>query len=142
MQFDFFLKFATEQAVEDILTTYTQENKSASVFLGAKKAKKKKEPEKVANEQSKPVNNQANDNQPAEEKKEQKVYRQRQVARDQMPTHQRRAMSQERQPKLLTERSGVDRSPFERSVRGAAYIYTTKPSSSSNSQTSRQASTG
>ena len=26
-------KFCSEQAVEDILTTYTQENKSASVFL-------------------------------------------------------------------------------------------------------------
>merc|ERR1712106_1053033 len=128
-QFDFFLKFATEQAVEDILTTYTQENKSASVFLGAKKAKKKKDPEKIEPLKEKPVLIEE------EKKREQKVSRQRQVARDQMPTHQRRAMSQERQPKLLTERT-ADRSPFERSVRGAAYIYTTKPTSSS--QTSRQ----
>ena len=39
IKFDFFLKFCSEQEVEDILTIYTQENKSASVFLGAKKAK-------------------------------------------------------------------------------------------------------
>ena len=40
-------------------------------------------------------------------------------------------------PKLLTER--VPHSPFERSVRGAAYIYTTKPSERQPSTTtSRQ----
>ena len=40
-KFEFFLKFCTEPEVEDILTIYTQENKSASVFLGAKKPKQK-----------------------------------------------------------------------------------------------------
>jgi len=126
-KFEFFLKFCSEQAVEDILTTYTQENKSASVFLGAKK-KKRKEVEKV-------------NPQPEEEKlekKEQKpsVYRQRQVSREISNVERRRAISQER-PKLLTER--VPHSPFERSVRGAAYIYTTKPSERQPSTTtSRQ----
>ena len=36
-EFDLFRAYASEQSVEDILTTYTHENKSASVFLGAKK---------------------------------------------------------------------------------------------------------
>ena len=40
-KFEFFLKFCSEPEVEDILTIYTQENKSASVFLGAKKPKPK-----------------------------------------------------------------------------------------------------
>ena len=151
-KFEFFLKFCSEQAVEDILTTYTQENKSASVFLGAKK-KKRKEVEKV-------------NPQPEEEKlekKEQKpsVYRQRQVSREISNVERRRAISQgsrsrirskfffsqfflskfstlsKERPKLLTER--VPHSPFERSVRGAAYIYTTKPSERQPSTTtSRQ----
>lgn len=35
--FEMFCKYGSEQDVEDVLTTYTHENKSASVFLGAKK---------------------------------------------------------------------------------------------------------
>lgn len=92
-------KFCSEQAVEDILTTYTQENKSASVFLGAKKSKKKNEKREQQLEQKQLTQQQQQQEQPQpneseinSEKKEQKVYRQRQVSRD--ITDRRRTMSQ------------------------------------------------
>ena len=92
-------KFCSEQAVEDILTTYTQENKSASVFLGAKKSKKKNEKREQQPEPKQPVQQQQqqeqlqlNENEINSERKEQKVYRQRQVSRD--ITDRRRTMSQ------------------------------------------------
>ena len=40
---NFFLSFNSETELEEILTRYTRYNKSASIFLGAKSAKKKRE---------------------------------------------------------------------------------------------------